>query len=99
MYSESINNAISNISSTMKCCDIHKIAQKCLDVSEYRTIDQFSGDDYSILRQIEAISFCPLNDKLDLPPKMFAAQQNQVEYRLRLQKMEAMHAASHTEEA
>ena len=73
MLSENLNNAVSQISSIMKCCNMDKIGIRCLKISNNRFKNNNSPDDCRIFSYLMQMKNEPLNDRLNLSPRIFKA--------------------------
>lgn len=78
MLSENLKNLVSSLSSTTKTCDMNAIGIKCMHIARRNTILEMTSEDHEIERILERIACEPLNDKLSLNPRIFAAQ-NQIQ--------------------
>jgi hypothetical protein len=72
MLSENLNNAVSNISSILKSCDMKKIEAHCLALI-MRKMENNTPDDCRIFSYLISIKNEPLNDRLSLPSGIFCA--------------------------
>lgn len=64
-----------------------------MQVANYSRIDQYEGDiDCAIDRKLTEIALEPLNDKLSLNPRIFAAQNRILSRRLEVENLERYHS-------
>lgn len=97
IISANLNNSISKISSIMKSCNMQYIEDICLKIARNPIIIPLdipimtAGEQSEIDYTLDCMSKEPLNDKLNLRPKMFAAVQEYSERRTRVKALETIH--------